>query len=68
MFDAVTSLIGVIPAGYEPLVYVLCISFLMWLIGQFFGILWSLMEGLFRVYFRGCQAVCGVFFRLAKSI
>ena len=49
MFDALTSLIGVIPTGYEPLIYVLCIPFLMWLLGQFFGILWSLMEGLFRV-------------------
>lgn len=49
MFDALTSLIGVVPAGYEPLIYVLCIPFLMWLLGQFFGILWSLMEGLFRV-------------------
>lgn len=49
MFDALTSLIGVVPAGYEPLVYVLCIPLLMWLLGQFFGILWSLMEGLFCV-------------------
>lgn len=49
MFNALTSLIGSVPAGYEPLVYVLCIPFLMWLLGHFFGILWSLMEGLFRV-------------------
>ena len=49
MFNALTSLIGAVPAGYEPLVYVLCIPLLMWLLGQFFGILWSLMEGLFRV-------------------
>lgn len=49
MFDALTSLIGSVPSGYEPLVYVLCIPLLMWLLGQFFAILWSLMEGLFRV-------------------
>lgn len=49
MFDALTSLIGIVPSGYEPLVYVLCIPLLMWLLGQFFGILWSLMEGLFHV-------------------
>lgn len=49
MLNAISALIGDIPAGYEPLVYVLCIPFLMWLLGQFFGILWSLMEGLFHV-------------------
>ncbi|MBQ5153925.1 hypothetical protein EGM85_11780, partial [Macrococcus caseolyticus] len=49
LFDAISALIGSIPAGYEPLIYVLCVPFLMWLLGQFFGILWSLMEGLFRV-------------------
>ena len=42
MFDAISALIGPIPAGYEPIVYVLCVPFLMWLLGQFFGILWSL--------------------------
>lgn len=49
MFDAIQALIGTIPAGYEPVVYVLCVPLLMWLLGQFFGILWSLMEGLFHV-------------------
>lgn len=49
MFDAVQALIGTIPAGYEAVVYVLCVPFLMWLLGQFFGILWALMEGLFHV-------------------
>lgn len=49
MFDAVKTLIGTIPAGYEPVVYALCVPFLMWLLGQFFGILWALLEGLFHV-------------------
>lgn len=49
MFNAISTLIGPIPVGYEPIVYVLCVPFLMWLLGQFFGILWSLMEGLFHV-------------------
>ena len=29
-------------------VIVLCAPFLMWLLGQFFDILWSLLEGLFH--------------------
>ena len=49
MFDALTSLIGSIPSGYEPLAIVLFAPFLMWLLGQFFDILWSLLEGLFHV-------------------
>lgn len=53
MFDAVKALVGAFPTGYDyllnPVIYVLCIPLLMWLLGQFFGILWSLMEGLFHV-------------------
>ena len=30
-------------------VIVFCAPFLMWLLGQFFDILWSLLEGLFHV-------------------
>lgn len=39
MFDAVQALIGDIPAGYDGVVYVLCIPVLMWLLSQFFGVL-----------------------------
>lgn len=49
MFDAIQALIGEIPAGYEGVVYVMCVPVLMWLLSQFFGILWSVLGGLFRV-------------------
>ena len=46
MFDAVQALIGQVPAGYEPLVYVMCIPVLLWLLSQFFGILWAILGGM----------------------
>ena len=46
MFDAVQTLIGPVPAGYEPLVYVMCIPILLWLLSQFFGILWAIIGGM----------------------
>lgn len=50
MFDAVSSLLGqTVPAGYEPVIYVLCVPFLMWLLAQFFGILSAMLRGLFHV-------------------
>lgn len=48
MFDAVQTLIGQVPAGYEPLVYVMCIPILLWLLSQFFGILWAIIGGMIR--------------------
>lgn len=45
MYDAISQLIGTIPAGYEPVVYVLCIPFLMWLVGQIMSIFYSLFKG-----------------------
>lgn len=46
MFDAVQTLIGQVPPGYEPLVYVMCIPILLWLLSQFFGILWAIIGGM----------------------
>lgn len=34
--------------GLVGFVIVLCAPFLMWLLGQFFDIFWSLLEGVFR--------------------
>lgn len=48
MFDAVQALIGIVPAGFEPVVYVLCIPVLLWLLSQFFGLLWSIIGGIVR--------------------
>lgn len=45
MFDAVKALIGEIPYGFEPVVYVLCIPFTMWLVGQVLGIFVSMFRG-----------------------
>lgn len=46
MFDAVQALIGQVPPGYEPLAYVMCIPVLLWLLSQFFGILWAIIGGM----------------------
>lgn len=49
MFAEITALIGEVPAGLEPVVYVMCIVVLIWLLSQFFGILWAVLGGLFHV-------------------
>lgn len=43
MFDALKTLIGDIPTGYDGVVYVMCIPVLMWLLSQFFGILRTIL-------------------------
>ncbi len=48
MFDAVQALIGTVPAGFEPVVYVLCVPVLLWLLSQFFGLLWAIIGGISR--------------------
>lgn len=48
MFDAVQALIGTVPAGFEPVVYVLCIPVLLWLLCQLFGLLWAIIGGIAR--------------------
>ena len=34
LYEAVVSLIGEVPAGFEPLVYVACILVLLWLLSS----------------------------------
>lgn len=46
MFDAVQALIGTVPAGFEPVVYVLCIPVLLWLLSQFSACSGLSLEGL----------------------
>lgn len=46
MYDAIQALIGAVPYGFEGVVYVLCIPVLLWLLSQFFGVLWSLLGGM----------------------
>ena len=46
MYDAIQALIGVVPYGFEGVVYVLCIPVLLWLLSHFFGILWSILGGM----------------------
>lgn len=46
MYDALQALIGAVPAGFEPVVYVLCIPVLLWLLSQFFGLLWAIIGGI----------------------
>lgn len=43
LYEAVVNLIGEVPVGFEPLVYVGCILVLLWLLTSVFSILWSLL-------------------------
>lgn len=43
LYEAVVNLIGAVPVGFEPLVYVGCILVLLWLLTSVFSILWSLL-------------------------
>lgn len=50
MYNALETLIGgTIPAGYEPVIYVLCVPFIMWLMGQIIGVFVSLFKGVFHL-------------------
>lgn len=44
LYEAVTQLIGVVPVGFEPLIYVLCVPILLWLLSQTFSIIWSVLD------------------------
>lgn len=44
LFEAVVNLIGEVPVGFEPLIYVLCIPILLWLLSCTFSILWSVLS------------------------
>lgn len=43
LYEAVVNLLGPVPAGYEPLLYVACVLVLLWLLSSVFSILWSVI-------------------------
>ena len=43
LYEAVVELIGPVPVGFEPLVYVACILVLLWLLSSTFSILHSVL-------------------------
>lgn len=44
LYEAVVSLLGDVPAGFEPLIYVFTFFILLWLLGTTFSIIWSLLS------------------------
>lgn len=44
LFEALVSLIGEVPVGFEPLVYLAAVLVLLWLLSSVFSILWSLLS------------------------
>lgn len=44
LYEALVSLIGEVPAGYEPLILALSVPVLLWLLSSTFSILWSVLS------------------------
>lgn len=44
LYSAVVNLIGPVPSGFEPLVYLASILVLLWLLSSVFSILWSVLN------------------------
>lgn len=44
LYEALVSLIGEVPVGFEPLVYLGSILVLIWLLSSVFSILWSVLS------------------------
>lgn len=44
LYEAVVNLIGEIPVGFEPVVYVGCLILLLWLVNTTFSILFSVVN------------------------
>lgn len=44
LFEALVNLIGEVPVGFEPLVYVFACIVLVWLLSSVFSILWSVFN------------------------
>lgn len=44
LYDKVVELVGVVPAGMEPVVYLLSCLILVWLLSTFFSVLWSFLQ------------------------
>ena len=43
LYEEVVNLLGPVPTGYEPLLYVACVLVLLWLLSSVFSILWSVI-------------------------
>ena len=43
LYEAVVDLIGPVPDGLEPLLYVACVLVLLWLLSTTFSIIWSVL-------------------------
>lgn len=43
LYEAVVNLIGPVPVGYEPLLYVACVLVLLWLLSSVFSILYAVL-------------------------
>lgn len=44
LFEKVVELIGPVPVGFEPLVYIGSILVLLWLLQTVFSVLWTLLS------------------------
>ena len=44
LYEKIVELVGDVPAGMEPVVYVVCCLILVWLLSTFFSILWSFLQ------------------------
>lgn len=44
LYEAVVNLIGEVPVGFEPVVYLIAGIVLMWLLTTTFSILWSVVN------------------------
>lgn len=43
LYDKIVELVGTVPAGMEPVVYVMSCLILVWLLSTFFSVLWSFL-------------------------
>ena len=41
LYEKIVELIGPVPAGLEPVLYIVCCLILVWLLSTFFSILWN---------------------------
>lgn len=44
LYEKLTDLVGLVPYGCEPLVFVITCVLLVWLLSTFFSVLWSFLS------------------------
>lgn len=44
LYEKIVELIGAVPPGMEPVLYIVCVLVLVWLLSTFFSILWSFLQ------------------------